>query len=326
MSDSTPAAKPFAPLSRAALALVAAFFAVVAWDQSVWWRSMEDYSFGYLAPVFCLYVIHERRGLIQVALGRCSSEGSPHAAGWRHALLTASWLVATLFGGLMFLLGAANAATSGPAPASTLATTLGAILAGTGLVWISAPDAPERRPSSILGDARWKLIALFVFPMLVWLISAPLVGVVEGQLRRFLLHQVVTVVFFVFDTFGLSIQQQGSVLIIPSGHVGVEEACSGIRSLTGCLFAGSFLSALFLDRLWKKIALLACALALAFATNLLRSLFLTAWAYRYGAGSIQGMTHDIAGYAVLGITTLGLLCLLPLFNLKAPVAKTEDRI
>ena len=38
---------------------------------------------------------------------------------------------------------------------------------------------------------------------------------------------------------------QGNVLALPTGNVGVEDACSGIRSLTGCLFAGSFLAAVF---------------------------------------------------------------------------------
>jgi len=55
---------------------------------------------------------------------------------------------------------------------------------------------------------------------------------------------------------------------------------------------------------------------LAFVTNLMRSLFLTAWAYNYGPDAIEGTVHDVAGYAVLGLTLVGLLCLLPLFNLR----------
>jgi exosortase/archaeosortase family protein len=96
--------------------------------------------------------------------------------------------------------------------------------------------------------------------------------------------------------------------------VGVAEACSGIRSLTGCLFAGSFLAAVFLDRFWKKTVLVIAALALAFLSNLGRSLFLTAWAYAYGSDAIEGRLHDATGYAVLGLTCIGLFCLLPLFN------------
>jgi exosortase/archaeosortase family protein len=105
------------------------------------------------------------------------------------------------------------------------------------------------------------------------------------------------------------------VLVLPTGLVGVEDACSGIRSLTACLFAGSFLSAIFLETLWKKITLVGAAMCLAFMTNLGRSLFLTAWAYGYGPSAIEGTVHDVAGYAVLGFTVVGLLCLLPLLNL-----------
>ena len=119
-----------------------------------------------------------------------------------------------------------------------------------------------------------------------------------------------------FDVLGLPLEQQGNVLALPAGNVGVEDACSGIRSLTGCLFAGSFLAAVFLEKLWKKIALVSAALVLALLTNLGRSLFLTGWAYHYGPRAIEGTVHDVAGYAVLGLTVVGLLCLLPIFNLR----------
>jgi exosortase/archaeosortase family protein len=108
--------------------------------------------------------------------------------------------------------------------------------------------------------------------------------------------------------------QEGNVLLLPQGRVGVADACSGIRSLTACLFAGSFLAAVFLERFWMKILLVALAMALAFITNLLRSVFLTAWAYAYGSEAIEGSLHDTTGYAVLGLTVVGLFVLLPFFN------------
>ncbi|MCX6954218.1 MAG: exosortase/archaeosortase family protein, partial [Verrucomicrobia bacterium] len=159
----------------------------------------------------------------------------------------------------------------------------------------------------------------------VWLVSAPMVSVVEQGLNLFLLGKVVAVVAFVFDVLGLPIEQRGNVLTLPTGNVGVEDACSGIRSLTACLFAGSFLGAVFLEKLWKKIALVAAAMALAFVTNLGRSLFLTAWAYRHGPAAIEGTVHDVAGYAVLGLTVAGLLCLLPLLNLRFMAGAAPDR-
>jgi exosortase len=161
---------------------------------------------------------------------------------------------------------------------------------------------------------RARVAALALFPACVWLISAPLVSAFENTLSLFLLRKVVAVVFFVFGMLGYPLVQEGNVLVLPTGTVGVADACSGIRSLTACLFAGSFLAAVFLDRLWKKIALIAAALLLAFATNLLRSLFLTSWAYMHGSDAIEGSVHDLTGFAVLGFTCIGLLLLLPLFN------------
>jgi exosortase len=155
-----------------------------------------------------------------------------------------------------------------------------------------------------------------------------MVSAVENQLNLALLRRVVAVVAFVFDSLGLPIEQQGNVLVLPPvdgrpNHVGVEDACSGIRSLTACLFAGSFLGAVFLDRLGRKIVLVGAAMVLAFLTNLGRSLFLTAWAYRHGHTAIEGTVHDVAGYAVLGVTVAGLLGLVPLLRLRLDTNEAE---
>jgi exosortase/archaeosortase family protein len=110
--------------------------------------------------------------------------------------------------------------------------------------------------------------------------------------------------------------------MLPKGPVGVADACSGIRSLTACLFAGSFLGATFFTETWKKVTLVVAAMFFAFVMNLGRSLFLTGWAYAYGPDAINGSVHDAAGYAVLGLTCVGLLLLVPLLNLQ--LAATEE--
>ena len=298
-----------------ALLLAAGFLAFVAWDQSHWWRAKEDYGFGWLVPLFVAYVVHDRWPRIVAALEACAAPQSPRAGGahqWTLRLLVGG---ALSWGVLWFLLGAFYRAGAGSSQPGTLAITMGAAAIVLPLLLLNAPETGSPAPGTLRADARVRLTLLFAFPALVWLVSAPLVSAVETQLSLFLLRKVVTVVFFVFDVLGLPIEQQGNVLVLPLGRVGVAEACSGIRSLTGCLFAGAFLAAVFLDRLWKKTALVGAALALAFLTNLARSLFLTAWAYQRGPAAIEGPVHDVAGYAVLGLTTLGLLGLIPLFNL-----------
>jgi exosortase len=158
--------------------------------------------------------------------------------------------------------------------------------------------------------------ALFVFPSLVWLVSAPMVSLIENAVSLFLLGKITAIVFFVFESLGMAVEQRGNVLVLPTGEVGVAEACSGIRSLMGCLFAGSFLGAMCFEQLWKKIALLVAAMTFAIVMNLGRSLFLTGWAYRHGPDAIEGRFHDWTGFAVIGVTTLGLLGLTQMLNWK----------
>ena len=302
-----------------ALLFGAAFMGFVAWDQSHWWHIKEDYGFGWLVPAFVVFVVYDRWPRILVELQACAAPGSPRATG--RALRTLNFLTHAILavGALLFLLGALLHAGPGSSYPGTLAVSLGTGLLVLPLLLLNAPEpaagggAPEK--VGLLADERVKLVSLFLFPTLVWLVSAPMISIIETNLSVFMLNRVASVVFFVFDTLGLAIEQHGSILKLPLGDVGVAEACSGIRSFTACLFAGSFLAAVFLDKLWKKIGLVASAIVFAFMTNLLRSLFLTAWAYNYGPKEIEGKVHDIAGYAVLGLTVIGLLCLLPLFNL-----------
>lgn len=321
-----------APMPFAAALLVAfAFWGFVSWDQSHWWSTKEDYGFGWLVPAFVAYVIHERWAAISAAAAACAAPGSPRAGGAWGGLLGFAAGAAMLGGSLLFLLGAFYRAGAGPSFPGTLAITLGTAGVLLPLLFLNTPDCPAptkvARPTE---DARVRLIALFTFPVLVWLVSAPMVSVMEQNLNLFLLRKVTSVVFFVFDILGMPIEQRGNVLVLPPladgkpNEVGVAEACSGIRSLTACLFAGSFLASVFLNKLWKKIALVAASMCFAVLTNLARGIFLTSWAYHNGAEAIEGFVHDAAGYAILGLTVAGLLCLLPLFSLNISFAGDDE--
>jgi exosortase len=295
-----------------------ALLAFVSWDQSHWWISKADYTFGWIVPVCVAYAIHDRWPQI-VRFFR--SDLYPHFGDTnRHASLTKA--VSFAFGSLcgisaiVFLLSAAYRSAGGPSNPATLGITSGAI----GIILSSLYFITPAVYPNIELHARLKFTALFIFPLFVWLISAPLIGLVEAEINIFLMKEVTSVVFFVFDALGLALEQRGNVLVLPTGSVGVAEACSGIRSLTGCLFAGSFLAAIFLETWSRKILLVAASLLLALFTNLLRSLFLTAWSYRFGAESMEKNVHDLAGYAVLGLTVVGLLFLLPLLNQRPPLA------
>lgn len=304
------------------------FAVYTIWDQFYWWGAREDYSFGYLVPLFAIYVIYDRWPVIRSYLLRGEA---PEVVATPAAPVTTvftqlfEWLAYAVFlGGLsLFAIGALLRSVTGPQNPASLA-----IAAGFGglllsVIFIMTKERVDGQSLSL--KSRLMLTGLFLFPALIWLISAPMVSVVEKEIRVFLLTKVTIVVFNLFDIIGYAIEREGNVLLLPEGQVGVEEACSGIRSLTACLFAGSFLAAVFLNRFWKKVLLVVAAMCFAVLTNLIRSIFLTLWAYNYGSQAIDdhwvlpvigdiGSVHDVTGLAILGFTCVGLILLLPIFN------------
>ncbi len=97
---------------------------------------------------------------------------------------------------------------------------------------------------------------------------------------------------------GIPAVQRGNVIEVPSGLVGVDEACSGIRSLQATLMLAGFLGQFLRLRLAHRLLLFPVGLCVASVTNLARTLFLAAVAA--GTGKIERW-HDPAGFMVLGV-------------------------
>jgi len=300
-----------------ALAVGLAFVSFIAVDQMHWWQIKPDYAFGWLVPVFVLYVVADRWSRLR-EIFKTAGPG-PLGGLWRGVVSGAAGLALAL-GLLFFLFGAFYRAGFGSSQPGSLALAVGFPGVLLGMLYFNVPDGrigaepPVSFWGALRADARLRAVSLFLFPALIWILSAPLLDAVENAVSLFLLRKVVTVVFAVFNFLGYPMIQEGNVLVLPQGRVGVVDACSGIRSLTGCLFAGAFLAAVYLQDLWKKILLIAAAMGFSILANLARSLFLTSWAYAYGPKAIEGSLHDITGLAVLGLTVVGLFALLPLFS------------
>ena len=73
---------------------------------------------------------------------------------------------------------------------------------------------------------------------------------------------------------------------------------------------------------------------LAFVNNILRSIFLTAWAYAHGPEGLEGRVmimgidlgniHDITGWIVLALTILGLVLLIKICSIKLEYKLPEE--
>jgi exosortase len=310
-------------LIAACLNAVAMLF--VIWDQFYWWGAREDYSFGYLVPFFVGYIIFDRWSTIKRFFFQPISKEINLRKNQRLTHLVSAIFALGWLGSLgLFAIGALLRSVAGPENPASLALSAGFAGLLLSTVYFLSEKTPQGNPRTL--KTRLTITLLFLFPALIWLLSAPMVSVIETRIRVALLTQVTIVVFNTFDILGHPLIREGNVLILPEGRVGVEEACSGIRSLTACLFAGSFLGAVFLDRFWKKTLLVGMAMFFALVTNFIRSLFLTYWAYSRGSDALNdhwhlpifgdiGSVHDVTGFLILIVTSIGLLALLPLFSL-----------
>src|SRR5262249_2127419 len=85
---------------------------------------------------------------------------------------------------------------------------------------------------------------------------------------------------------------------------GIDEACSGIRSLQSAVMATLFIGYLTLRKNSLRLLLLGAGILIAIGGNLLRSFFLSYVAHSKGAAAIAAF-HDAAGWSILSFTAAG---------------------
>lgn len=97
----------------------------------------------------------------------------------------------------------------------------------------------------------------------------------------------------------------GNVIEVAGGWVGIDEACSGLRSLQAAAMAGLFFGELFLLGIGRRVLLLAGALAVAVVANGIRTTALT-WVAASESIAASARWHDRAGGVELVATLFGI--------------------
>ncbi len=303
--------------------------AFATWDQWAIWSTKDDYTFGYLVPFFSAYVLWDRWEELRALLtGERSDVANPTPKG----LISLAQLVA--FASLaLFGFGAAARAIFGTGIGPTLAISFGLTGAALSFAFVSVRGPQDTAATS---PTRWRAVGLLLFPAGVWLISGPFLYLVDNQIKGELLTNVTEFVSGVLRANGHAIRVSGNTIIFPNGDaVGVAEACSGIRSLSACVFAGAFLGAVFLDggfpgALLRRMAMIGLAGFTAILLNIGRNTFLTFHALRHGSKSLDrdlagiehgqpgfsslGTVHDLAGNVAMIAALILLLAFIPLLN------------
>jgi exosortase len=170
----------------------------------------------------------------------------------------------------------------------------------------------------------WAGLRCFGMAFFFILIAMPMPSAIQGPLVGGLQAKVAWVNTEVLNLLGIPAQQVGSLIHLPAGTVGVDEACSGIRSLQSTIMATVFIGYLTLKRASLQVLLLLFGIALAIFGNLVRSLYLSLTANAKGIQAIAGV-HDAAGWSILAFTAVGVFLLSWYFKkLERQITETAD--
>ncbi len=154
---------------------------------------------------------------------------------------------------------------------------------------------------SVLGWPGWKR---FGFPFLFLLVAVPLPSAVLNPVTSFLQNLIATINVEVLNLAGVPARRLGSLIHLPKGTVGVNEACSGIRSLQSSVMATLFIGYLTLRSNVLRTFLFLGGIAVAVLGNTVRSLYLSFTAHAKGVESVN-QVHDAAGWSILLFTAVG---------------------
>ena len=265
------------------------------------WHSNKDYNFGWFVPLLVLALLWERWTLRPVRDVSRPAEGT-------FLLLGACALVVAI--GTLFL---------EVIPIWRFAGWIFAVpIIVTTIVCFY-----------FLGGRSWS--RHFVFPILFFLVAVPWPSRFEGPLISLLSQLNAGISVVIANLLGVVAMQHGTLVETGGGFVGVDDACSGIRSFQSSIMVALFLGELFRYSIARRLLLLSCAVILAFSCNVIRTTFLVCTCDLKGLAAVN-LRHDEAGFTILGVTLVGLLAVTWLLRPRkhrskagsAPSAKLTD--
>jgi exosortase len=155
----------------------------------------------------------------------------------------------------------------------------------------------------LLGGKAW--LRHFAFPFLFFLVAVPWPMQIEQKIIQGLMQMVTGLNVAALHLAGIPALQHGNVIEVGTGLIGIEEACSGVRSLQATLMISLFLGELYSFALVPRCLLVAAGALLAFVCNLVRTAFLVYLGSQQGAGAVHAW-HDPAGLTILLVCLFGL--------------------
>jgi exosortase len=253
-------------------AFAAALWAMAIGQLSTDWRLNEHYHFGWLVPLLALYLIKVR-----------FEQPPPPGAAPKVTVMWGVSLVLALLAVLALPWQVAN-------PDSRLLDW-----------WFSALAVSVSLVAFWQAGGR-KWAAYFTFPLFFFFIAVPLPARIESPGMQWLMRNNAIIAVEALHWMGISGEARGNLISLPNCTLGVDEACSGIRSLQGTLMLTLFLGELISLSRWRRVMLLVAGFGWAVLTNVGRTIALSLVAVSGGLPAVERW-HDTAGYTVLAVCT-----------------------
>ena len=150
----------------------------------------------------------------------------------------------------------------------------------------------------------WPWLRHFFVPVAFILIAVPWPTQIEQGLIQALMRNISAATAEVMNWMGLAARHRGNLIELANGVVGVNEACSGIRSFQATFMIAVFAGELCRLALSKRVLLVLAGMLWSVLLNFLRTSILTLVCAQQGPEA-QLRWHDPIGYFLLGLAVGG---------------------
>jgi exosortase len=246
------------------------------------WRTNPQYSYGLLVPFLCLGLLIRRWHAFTEVGGQRSEVGG-------------QWSVVLLFACLAFLYLPTRLIEAAVPEWNPIQWLLGIEAVGLTLCVIWLGKGP--------GWARQ-----LAFPICFFLVAIPWPSLVEQPIIQNLTRASAAIVVELLGWVGVPAVTHGNVIEVGTGMVGIDEACSGIRSFQSSLMISLFFGEFYRLSRSRRWLLVPLGFLFSMAFNICRMSLLTLIAAKKGVAAISEY-HDPAGI------TIAILCTLALWGL-----------
>jgi exosortase/archaeosortase family protein len=316
------------------LLALAGYWLILIYYLGAQWSLFEQYNYGWAVPFLCAYLLWRKaesrkqkaeKGnaeTLKTDMLKAEAVRSPASFSFSAFQLFSFFALALLYAPTRFL-HEANPVwrlTSWLWALEVLGLTLLTILLVRG-PWsvVRSPVVPSSLPSS---RPSFQLSAFsfsaFVFPICFFLVAVPWPSGLENPVTQSLMRLNVTTTIELLGLFNIPAIQHGNVIEVGTGVVGIEEACSGIRSFQATLMISLFLGEIYRLTIRRRLLLVASGFILSFVFNVGRTSLLTGIAAAKGVGAIDSW-HDPVGIAIL------VACFFSLWLFARALQKAESR-